>query len=509
MNTYEQSLALERRIYDDCLDVHRLPDIFHYWSERYIRPKILELGFEDVNDFFARSLSAHFSGNGGRVRRFVSLGSGNCDLEIELARLLRVSGHTDFIIDCVDLNEAMLERGRLAAAEAGFAGQFKFMQADFNMWSASCQYDAAIANHSLHHVVNLEGLFDELKRSLRPAGTLIVSDMIGRNGHLRWPEALGIVREFWRRLPPSYRFNRQLGTYEELFQDWDCSVEGFEGVRAQDILPLMLDRFHFQFFLPFGNVIDPFVDRSFGFNFDATAEWDRGFVDEVHARDERGLVEGALKPTHMLAVAGATAGTALRFPEGLSPRFCVRAQDTKFPVKDSSALVDPYEWSEFPHDMREELTTACRRLGEAGNQIRQRTLWALGLKRELEERTIRTLALEERASELDREFQERTVWALDLKRESEHRGARIRALEEEFAERTQWALQLRDELELKKGETTELAREIDRCLHNPLHYLARIIAGAWNRLRCFRGVHPPRWFSTKWRSIALRPAKPS
>ena len=42
----------------------------------------------------------------------------------------------------------------------------------------------------------------------------------------------------------------------------------FEGIRAQDILPLLVERFTFDEFIGFGNVIDPFVDRSFGPNFD-------------------------------------------------------------------------------------------------------------------------------------------------------------------------------------------------------------------------------------------------
>lgn len=496
MNAYERSLALERRIYDDCLDVHRLPDIFHYWSERYIRPKIRQLGFEDTNNFFARSLSAHFLRGDVRVRRFVSLGSGNCDLEIELARRLRALSQENFVMDCVDVNEPMLERGRAAAAEAGFADRFTFVQADFNSWRATHEYDVAIANQSLHHVVNLEGLFDELKRSLRPTGTVVVSDMIGRNGHLRWPEALEIVHEFWRRLPPSYRFNRKLGIYEELFGDWDCSVEGFEGVRAQDILPLMVDRFHFHTFLPFGNVIDPFVDRAFGDNFDASAAWDRRFIDEVHARDERELAAGRLKPTHMMAVAGLADGTTpgtTRFPDGLSPRFCVRAPDERPRPASVRPRTEPYEWSGFPHDLRQELIIAYRQVANAAPQLQERTLWALRLQHELKERTTWALALErdakqwkERAIQLDKELEERSAWALNLERELQQWRDRAIALESEFAERTEWALRLRDELDVKAREAAGLAvraRELDRCLHNPLHYLARVAAGAWKRIR--------------------------
>ena len=78
--------------------------------------------------------------------------------------------------------------------------------------------------------------------------------------------------------------------------------EEFKGIRAQDILPLLVERFEFDLFVPFANVIDPFVDVSFGHNFDPNGEWDRAFIDRVHARDEYELRRGAIKPTHMFAV---------------------------------------------------------------------------------------------------------------------------------------------------------------------------------------------------------------
>jgi 2-polyprenyl-3-methyl-5-hydroxy-6-metoxy-1,4-benzoquinol methylase len=132
----------------------------------------------------------------------------------------------------------MLERGRTLAKQSGVSGNLTFTQGDFNTWQPERSYDAVVANQALHHVVTLEGLFANIRASLRPDGIFVTSDMIGRNGHMRWPEALEIVHEFWRQLPESYRYNRQLKRYEELYQNWDCSTEGFEGIRAQDILPL-------------------------------------------------------------------------------------------------------------------------------------------------------------------------------------------------------------------------------------------------------------------------------
>ena len=59
---------------------------------------------------------------------------------------------------------------------------------------ANHEYDAVIANQSLHHVTNLEGLFDAIRHSLHPTGVFVTSDMIGRNGHDR---RHGIARAPW------------------------------------------------------------------------------------------------------------------------------------------------------------------------------------------------------------------------------------------------------------------------------------------------------------------------
>jgi SAM-dependent methyltransferase len=322
--SYQQRLAAEDDIYRNCLDVHALPEIFHYWSNRYVRPKLESFGFTSPNALFHKFLSEQCSRDRAQMNTFVSVGSGNCDLEVETARLLVQDGFDNFSIECLDLNEAMLKRGGDLARGKGVDRYLTFSQGDFNRWQPGSQYDAVMANQALHHVLKLEDLFAAIQRSLKAGGLFIISDMIGRNGHLRWPEALAIVQEFWKELPETYRYNHQLKRQEEQFKDWDCSVEGFEGIRSQDILPLLVKSFHFQLFIAFGNVIDPFVDRSFGHNFKLAGEWDRAFIDRVHERDEEEMREGRIKPTHMLAVMSKTESGALRFHPPFTPEFCIR-----------------------------------------------------------------------------------------------------------------------------------------------------------------------------------------
>jgi SAM-dependent methyltransferase len=323
-NNYKNRLRSEQDTYKGCTDVHNLPEIFHYWSNKYLRPKIAQLGFNHPDEFFALYLRRAVLVEDHKPTAYLSIGAGNCDMEVRVAKRLRDGGLTTFAIECIDINSAMLKRGREMADREGVSAFIVTTQADFNEWRPNRQYDAVVANQSLHHVLKLEHLFGNVAGALRPGGLFVVADMIGRNGHQRWPEALEIVQEYWKELPHSHRFNQQLRRFEETFLDWDCSAEGFEGIRAQDILPLLVERFEFDLFAPFANVIDPFIDRSFGHNFDPHREWDLAFIDRVHARDEYELRRGKIKPTHMFAVMCVGRKGESLYLDGTTPASCIR-----------------------------------------------------------------------------------------------------------------------------------------------------------------------------------------
>ena len=301
-NEYEDRLRQELEGFNEYVNVHDLPEIYHYWSNKYLRPMIEEYGISNPNDLFVDYMLDSASLCNVEKSMFVSIGSGNCETEIQVAKLLKSKGLDEFIIECVELNENMLKRGFDLAKKEGVLENVSFIQADFSEWKPSTEYVSVIANHySLHHVQNLEGLFREIKKFLYNNGSFIVNDMIGRNGHQRWPEALEAVNDFWKILPEKYKYNHQLKRYEEVYENWDCSIEGFEGIRAQDILPLLVDSFHFEFFIGFSNIIDIFIDRGFGHNFDAHNKWDNNFIDEIHKFDENSIANGTIKPTHMMA----------------------------------------------------------------------------------------------------------------------------------------------------------------------------------------------------------------
>jgi SAM-dependent methyltransferase len=329
-----QSLA-ERAVFRFTGEVHDLPAIFHYWSNRYLRPQFEALGFSGPDAFFTTQLLA-LSAQRPRTSpplRILALGCGRADLELALALALRAAGH-EFKLHGIDLTLHTVKDARNKAATLGLAAQCSFEQADLNRWLAirpagTQQFDVVLANHCLHHVLNLEQLFAQVKACLASSnGVFLVADMIGRNGHMLWPETLSEVATFWAQLPARQRLDRATGKYEAAYVNYDCSQIGYEGIRAQDILPLLLDSFAFELFLPYGGIVIPLIERRSGWNFDVNSMADLAFVDRLAAREHELSRDLRIKPTQMLAVMRPqrTKDCVLLAPNW-TPAACVRQAD--------------------------------------------------------------------------------------------------------------------------------------------------------------------------------------
>lgn len=322
---YERRARQETERFAEELEINDLPPIFHYWSHTYLRPMFQAFGFSRADELFANTIIARAEANPDRTVLTLSLGAGNCDTEVRVGQILRERGIDNWEITCTDLVPDMLERGRALAESEGLADHFSYAVVDVNEWNGDgARYDVIMANQFLHHVVELETLFAHVRDLLAPEGRFVTSDMIGRNGHQRWPEARKVVDRFWEELPYSYRYHRQLRRQEDTYLDWDCSQEGFEGIRSQDVLPCLIDVFGFETFIAWGNVIDPFVDRGFGWNFDAEHPFDRRFIDRVQETDEALIDAGEVTPTHLMAVMTADRSITPRVWRGRTPERCVR-----------------------------------------------------------------------------------------------------------------------------------------------------------------------------------------
>jgi SAM-dependent methyltransferase len=306
--------------------IHDLPSIAVFWEKQVLQPRCGPFGFSCVEDFYETYILLTLENSNAKdVRRILSIGSGNGDLEIRIAQRLISSGLQNFVIECLDFNPVMLRRLEQSVELLGIQSFVKPRIGDFNSWNSDGLYDVIMANYSLHHVTQLEHLFAQIKLALLPHGKFLTADMIGRNGHARWPEALEIVQEYWTTLPTEKKYNYSMLETEDLYINRDASGWGFEGIRAQDILPLLVDQFHFDLFVAWGGIVDPFIDRSFGNNFDPDNIDDCSFILNLSNLNDKLLISGKIKPTQMYAVISATNDSnPTRVWENLTPSRAIR-----------------------------------------------------------------------------------------------------------------------------------------------------------------------------------------
>jgi SAM-dependent methyltransferase len=346
---YHRQLNAQIAQYADIDDMHEGSAAAHWLNGRFLESRLREVfGTVGVVELYARYLAEAVQRSG--IAEVVSLGSGRGILEIQIVSRMRVHGVTPFRITCLELSPAMVERTRDAARAAGLEQFIRAEVADLNLPISIMQPVAAfMAHHSLHHLIELEQLFDHVARWLHPEGAFIVVDMIGRNGHMRWPETLAVIRQIWPLLPDRLRWDHLFQKRDAWYENWDCSIEGFEGIRAQDILPeLVRGRFKFERFFATGGLADVFYDRRFGRNFELANPLDVAFLEQIQALEDQLIANGKIKPVCLYAVMRSLRSrTCPKQPissRGIAPEYIIRPVDQVWP-----AMVPTLQDTGFAH----------------------------------------------------------------------------------------------------------------------------------------------------------------
>jgi SAM-dependent methyltransferase len=176
-----------------------------------------------------------------RPIRILSLASGAARIEEGL-----IDGIDAERIELVltDLNPSLLSTAR---ARLAHRARLETLELNLNQLTLpSRRFDVVVCVSALHHVVELEQLFAQVAASLLEDGEFwSIGEYIGRNGTRLYPEAYSIANDFFQALPEHYRVNRNpggRGGVDDRLPNLDCSATCFEGIRSEEIVPLM-DRY--------------------------------------------------------------------------------------------------------------------------------------------------------------------------------------------------------------------------------------------------------------------------
>ena len=177
----------------------------------------------------------------GRSVRILSLCSGAAGIE----RQILVNAGCPVEITLFDLNENLM---RQATAALSSVAQISGVLGDVNAISAqqfgNIAFDIVMFVSGLHHVVEIEHVLETVMELLVPNGEFwIVGEAIGRNGNQLWPEALDAANRIFSRLPDRLRRNASTGKVDSTVPETDFSANSFEGIRSEEIEPLLLRYF--------------------------------------------------------------------------------------------------------------------------------------------------------------------------------------------------------------------------------------------------------------------------
>jgi hypothetical protein len=97
------------------------------------------------------------------------------------------------------------------------------------------RYDLIFAHAAIHHVINLEHLFDQIIGGLSPTGIFQLTEVVGKNRKLIWDKNERYANALLELMPERLTHGIRLAVRED--------ADGMEGIRQQDILPLLRKHF--------------------------------------------------------------------------------------------------------------------------------------------------------------------------------------------------------------------------------------------------------------------------
>jgi 2-polyprenyl-3-methyl-5-hydroxy-6-metoxy-1,4-benzoquinol methylase len=195
-----------------------------YW--RLVWQVINDNGFGNLSEYICKNFPAE-----NRPIEVLSLASGYCGHELDLARGMTRS----YRITCTDLNETMFEKAKDVAEQEGLS--IEFLEDDLNFTRiAPGRYDLIFAHAAIHHVINLEHLFEQISAGLSPTGILHLTEVIGKNRKLIWDRNERYANALLDLLPERLTRGIRLAVHE-------TDADGMEGIRQEEIYPLLRKHF--------------------------------------------------------------------------------------------------------------------------------------------------------------------------------------------------------------------------------------------------------------------------
>lgn len=227
----------------------------------------------------------------------LSLGCGNGHLE----RVLLGMGLPCTEIEGMDINPDLMKYASEEAEKLGYQ-HVKYTTADLNKIDLPARrYDLVIFFHSLHHIENLEGMLQNVQKTLTDTGLLLVVDFVGPS-RFQWTDLqMRLAQELLDALPdelkmdlyqPSRRaVKRKIArpTIEEV-----VGTDPSESVRSGEIAGLLHREFDVLEEKPMGGTILHLLYSGIAGNFDERNPYVCALIKTLQKTEELLIMNGVI-----------------------------------------------------------------------------------------------------------------------------------------------------------------------------------------------------------------------
>lgn len=215
-------------------------------EEEYIRPRISgDPAVPYLQHFFDRHVPNR------PVDRLLSLGCGGGNLERALVDMGIAQR-----IDAYDESPGSIELARRMADEAGLSDRIRYGVADANVHELEAGvYDVVVIKAALHHFENLEHVYAQVHRSLKPGGLLMFNEFVGPS-RFQWTDLqLDLMNRLLGALPESIRKQAPVIEIRRPLVADMIALDPSESVRSAEILPLLERDFEVLELKPYGGAL--------------------------------------------------------------------------------------------------------------------------------------------------------------------------------------------------------------------------------------------------------------
>lgn len=177
------------------------------------------------------------------VDKALSLCCGSGGIERRMAQV-----HIANSIAGMDISPGQLERARAEAEKAGFSDTIKYIQSDIqNQELPSQEYDFVIVVAGLHHLENLPHVFQQMHRTLKKSGLLLITEYVGPD-FMDYPQVeRDLYNSVVKMIPVEKRIRNSTGKLlaraGQLTREQIIATDPSEGVNASQILPNLRNYF--------------------------------------------------------------------------------------------------------------------------------------------------------------------------------------------------------------------------------------------------------------------------